>query len=178
MKHRTRLTALLSVSPLLLLSAVLLFTGCPREPAADGFYDLLVIDTFHSGGGGTSDILLILYDAQGNELETGTASPNINHTGYSRIDYQDGLNAGTYYIRVENPSGSGQIFYGIWVVDYDPGSDFPDLGEEFESVDNDDYAPGNIPDNPVPIQLGEANAQSRAINPIATDVDWFKLVLP
>ena len=182
MKHRTRLTALVSVSPFLLLSAVLLFTGCPREPAAEGFYDHLVIDTFAPGGGGSSDTFLILIDHTGNELATDSnGNPDqVNHLGYSRIDYLAGLSAGTYYIRVNNPTDTDQIYYGIRVVDYDPGASFPVLGDVPEDDGgSDDPVDGNgVPLNPVLITLGEAGAQSRAIFPRATDIDWFKLVLP
>ena len=172
-------------------------TEDPRDPEQSAIaapaYPRLVIDTFAPKGGGTSNTFLTLIDHAGNVLATDDdGNPDqVNHNGYSRIDYQEGLAAGTYYIEVKVvpwPAGhpseftrdGSSPFYGIRVVDHDPGEKFPELDEERENDGGSDDAvgPDGVPLNPVPIDLGEAGARSRAISPIETDVDWFVLVLP
>jgi hypothetical protein len=157
-----------------------LVAGCCQDPVT--IYDRLVIDTFYPDGGDLSDTYLILIDASGNVLaQDDNGNPDqTTHDGYSRIDYTAGLPAGTYYVRVNNDTGTGSPYYGIRAVDYDPGLSFPVLGtvNENDGLSDDSVGGNGVPTNPVPLSLGEAGAQSRAILPILLDKDWFELVLP
>jgi len=142
-------------------------------------YQLIVIDTFHTGGGGYNDTFLTLVDALGTTLATDdNGNPDqADHLGFSRITYTGGLASGTYYIKLNNPTGNGDGYYVIRVLTTDPGSTFPTVAKVDETTDTDDAVDGNgIPLNPVSITLGQVI--SRRLDPVATDVDWFKLVLP
>jgi hypothetical protein len=151
----------------------------------------IVIDTFPAGYN-QNDTYLTLIDAGGTVLaqddngfpEQGT------YVGFSRIDVSGGLAGGTYYIKVHKPTELGNPNYGIRVLDYDPGEDFPVVVATDEDETSwpppprDDPVDVNgVPTNPWPIALGDANAQSRAIFAAPApeelnDIDWFELVIP
>jgi hypothetical protein len=165
----------------LFLFLPLLFPGCqldPDDPNPD--YPRIVIDTFTPPAFDENDTYLTLIDADGNVVaEDDNGNPDqTNHKGCSRIDYQGGLASGTYYIKVYNPTATGNPNYGIRVLDYDPGASFPDIAPANEDDGgSDDGVDGNgIPTSPVSIDLEEV--LSRSIFPELTDVDWFELVLP
>ncbi len=162
--------------PLLVLLLLALFS-CPNEASTSIIYDRIVIDTFYPNGAGWTDTQLTLIDSGGNTLAADDdGNPDITHSEYSRID-QAGLSAGTYYIKVSSSSGQGSGYYGLRVLDRILDT-FPDLGSTTsEPSDSDDAVDGNgVPTNPVPIALEQVI--SRRLDPIATDNDWFELVLP
>ena len=107
-----------------LLSAVL-FTACKMSPD----YPQIVVDTFTANNTNESNTYLTLIDSEGNVIaEDDDGNPDqVNHNGCSRINYQGGLPAGIYYIKVQHPSEATVTspYYGIRVLDYDPGSSFP-----------------------------------------------------
>jgi len=160
---------------ILFLLLPLLFFGCKTE----SFYPQIVIDTFTSENYSESDTYLTLYDSVGSMIdEDDNGNPDqVNHKNCSRIDYQGGLYGGTYYIKVENRTSTGNPNYNLRILDYDPGISFPTLPEANENDGNsDDGDVGNVPTNPVSIELGEV--LSRTTFPFGGDVDWFVLVLP
>ena len=158
------------------LFILLLAFGCRQDGPV--VYDRLVIDTFAPPGGLVSDTYLMLYDGSGSLLaENDNGNPDqTTHDGYSRIDYSAGLPAGTYFVRVNNDSGTGSPYYAIRALDYYPGSTFPKVATDNDTGDSDGVVVGGIPTDPVPLSLGEI--KSRAIDPVGTDVDWFELILP
>lgn len=163
------------ILPLLVLFLLALFS-CPNQGST--IYDQIVIDTFHPDGGGWTDTQLTLIDSGGNTLATNDDGNPAQgtHIEYSRIDQAD-LSAGTYYIKVSSSTGLGDGYYGLRVLTYDPGSTFPTPGSQLEAGDTDDAVDGNgVPTNPVSIALEQVI--SRRLDPLATDDDWFKLVLP
>jgi hypothetical protein len=153
----------------------------PSGPAVPPAVPYLVIDTFYPNGGGLSDTQLLLIDAVGTVLaedDDGNPLQGI-HDGYSRIELPGGLPAGVYCVRVINDSGTGSPYYAIRVLDFDPGTSFPTLSTTNEKDGGSDDAVDalGVPINPVPIQLGDAGALSRAVFPVVTDVDWVEFVL-
>ena len=161
---------------ILFLLLPLLFFGCKTE----SFYPQIVIDTVTDfPAHNENDTYIILYDASGNLIaEDDDSNPDqTNHKGCSRINYTGGLSSGTYYIKVNNPTATGNPNYGIRVLDYDPGASLPSItGANENDGYSDDNAVGNVPTNPVPIYLDDV--LSRSIFPLIDDVDWFVLVLP
>jgi hypothetical protein len=139
---------------------------------------LIVIDTFHPGLGGYNDTFLTLVDATGTVLATDDNGNPLqgSHLGFSRITYTTGLGPGTYFIKLNNPNGVGDGYYVIRVLTADPGTSFPVVAAVDEQTDGDDAVDTNgIPQNPVVITLGQVI--SRRLYPVASDVDWFQLVL-
>ena len=157
---------------------VLLSQGCKIDPIpADP--SVLVIETFDPASFSENDTYLTLTDASGNVIaEDDNGNPDqINHKGCSRITIQGGLPSGTYYISVRNPSGRPNPNYGIRVLDFDPGVDYPTLApanedESLVFLDND--VSGNKT-TPVRIETGQILNRSTFPN---SDVDWFELVIP
>jgi hypothetical protein len=150
-------------------------------------YTRIVIDTFAPSGGGTSDTILWLIDGSGSFLaEDENGNPDQQtHDGYSRIGVEQlpgGLPAGTYYVRVTNPTATGSMYYGIRVANYDPGDSFPILGNTSENDgESDDFvdAATGVPTNPLEIEgFGDDYALSRALFPVAIDVDWMFFEVP
>jgi len=144
-------------------------------------YDRLVIDTFMPTGFFQNDTFLTLIDSAGNLIaQDDNSNPDqVNHQFCSRIDYQNGLLSGTYYIKVHKPTDVGSLQYCIRVLE--SIESFPATAPVNEAPDTDGVVDGNgVPIAPVAITLGQVI--SRAINPEppdpAADVDWFKLVLP
>ena len=152
-----------------------LFLGC------DKYYDI-VIDTFTANNTNESNTYLTLIDSGGNLIaEDDDGNPDqTNHSLCSRIS-QGGMSSGIYYIKVEHPTEAvaTSAYYGIRVVDYDPGSSFPVFaGTNETDGGSDDAVDGSgVPLNPVSIDLDQV-ITTRAIFPQDTDVDWFELVLP
>ena len=165
---------------ILLLLGCLLAAGCKPDPVPIAV-DRLVIDTFSPNNSATNDTFLTLIDADGTVLATDDdSSPQGGGSwGFSRIDYTAGLPAGTYYITANKDSTNGGIYYAIRVLDY-VNDIFPVPG--LLGVDDeppyDDAVTGGVPTDPVPITLGDGGVQSRQLNPEATDVDWFELIIP
>ena len=153
----------------------LLLLGCNQDPGPS----FIVIDTFTAPAFNASDTYLTLNDSSGNLIaEDDDGNPDqTNHQGCSRIVIVGGLASGIYYIKVHNPTGTGNPNYGIRVLDYDPGASFPSItAANDDDLGVDDGDVGGVPSAPVPINLGQV--LSSTIFPIATDVDWFELVLP
>jgi hypothetical protein len=151
-------------------------------PAVVPAVTYLVIDTFYPDGGGLSDTYVRLLDGSGALLaEDDDGNPlQSTHDGYSRIEVPGGLPAGTYYVRITNDSGTGSPYYGIRILDYDdPEATFPTLATVNENDGGSDDAmdANGLPIAPVEILLGDDEAQSRAVFPVVTDVDWFSFVL-
>jgi hypothetical protein len=161
----------------LLIPLVLIISCNSSMDSGDSGSDFLVIDTFNPSGGGSSDIFLTLIDDVPNVLATDDdGNPDqVTHDGYARITYSTPLPAGTYYVKVHKDTTTGGAFYGIRILEYDPGSSFPTPGADPDASDSDDLTSGGIPTNPVPINIDEV--KSRAINP-DTDEDWFIFILP
>ena len=166
---------------LFLPSIIFFATSCvnPDSTANPLAYPLVVIDTFHPGAGGWNDTFLTLVDASGTVLATDDNGNPVqaNNLGFSRITYTDGLAAGDYYIQINNKSGLGDGYYVIRVLTTDPGATFPTVAAVDEQTDTDDQVDtSGIPTQPVVIVLDQV--VSRRLFPVATDVDWFQLVLP
>ena len=166
----------------LFLVLTLLLLGCKQDPLLPD-YPRIVIDTFVPSAFNENNTYLTLIDAGGNMIaEDDDGNPDqTNHKSCSRIDYQGGLSSGTYYIKVHKPTAAGNPNYGIQVHTNDPGASFPAItpANEDETVPVDDAVDGNgVPTAPVTILLGPGQEVSRSIFPVATDVDWFELVLP
>jgi hypothetical protein len=154
------------------------FSACKSDPGPD----LVVIDTFTAPAYNASDTYLLLNDSGGSLIdEDDNGNPDqTNHQGCSRIVITGGLPSGTYYIRVNNPTGTGNANYGIRVLDYDPGVSFPVItpaNDNDGGVDDNDV--GGVPTAPVSINLGQVISSSiYPLTPLPGDVDWYKLVLP
>ena len=160
---------------ILFLLVPLMISGCKSDPGPD----LIVIDTFTAPAFNANDTYLTLNDSGGSLItEDDNGNPDqTNHQDCARIVGTGGLPSGTYYIKVNNPTGTGNPNYGIRVLDYDPGVSFPSItaaNNNDGGVDDGDV--GGVPTAPVSISLGQVISSS--VFPIATDVDWYELVLP
>ncbi len=173
----------------LLIFIVAVFISCPNEADETNVYERIVIDTYEPlGGFGAipqqvpTDTYLTLFNDSGSMLvEDNDSTPYTDdHIGSAHIYYTDGLISGTYYIRVTSGFGSG--FYAIRVLSLNKGAALPDpiyFGSHSDdsAYELDDASSGNIPDNPIDIELGNDKALNRKLNS-DTDIDWMKLVLP
>lgn len=155
------------------------------EPAAF----LLVIETFTPAAFNENDTYLTLFrverDADDNVIsssiiaEDNNGNPDrTNNRGCSRITLTEALELGDYYIKVHKPTPAGNPNYGLRIVDFDPGTSFPDIVPANEIGDSDTVdevvesgITRLIPDNPKTIALGDV--VSRSIFPEETDIDCF-----
>jgi hypothetical protein len=162
-----------SLRPLLLLLALLAACGGENSPT---LYDRIVIESFRPQEfGATIDTYLELRDQDGTEIAS-----DENGLNFALIDYQGGLSAGLYYIRVSSSTDSiGE--YAVRVITEDETMvPYP----PFFSVPSDDYEADDpssdsfpLDGDPVVITLGSDNRVGRRLD-AAGDVDWLKLSLP
>ncbi|MBA7567831.1 hypothetical protein ES708_09549 [subsurface metagenome] len=171
-------------------------------------YPRIVIDTYYPDADHYVDTYIDLFDSKGDpdiddypwtdDVGDAIASDNNGNkdpgqTYMSRIDYQEGLPSGTYYIRVranvENTAG----WYAIRALSLNIGESLP----AYEYPQTPPALPDNTPDGEeddddqnanwvmiksVPIELGSDKFIIRSIdydlNDLKGDVDWFELILP
>lgn len=184
---------------LLFLSSLAL-SACCQAPT---IYPRIIIDTYNATSGpGSVNTFVSLFGSAGdptldtnptlwnNDTDPYTvdAPPlsiaenrggNPNDSTFARIDYQDGLEAGTYYLRVRAAVSTASGPYAIRVL-LAPDEDYASWLFLSYAVNPDGYEPddapksGGVPSNPVPIGVGEKVNRCLA----AGDVDWFVLTLP
>jgi hypothetical protein len=161
---------------LLLLILEVLFINCGGGEHSPNIYDRIVIESFYpSDAGPTIDTYLELYDKDGNLIAFDDSS-----FLFATIDYQAGLPAGLYYIRVNSDTGAiGE--YAIRVITEDKSSVPypPDFSVPTDDYEIDDPSSDTFPldGDPVVITLGSDNRVGRILD-VAGDVDWFQLSLP
>jgi hypothetical protein len=159
-----------------------LLLSCSRDASGPTGYERIVIDSYKSASYvGDPEIDLFLYDDSGNELAKD------DYNGAGSIDtHTEGLvlDPGVYYIKVDDTYAAYTGPYALRVLSLAVGDSLP-AAEDPNSIpddsgnESDDSAPGNIPDNPVDIPLGNSNWVNRYLDSATGDVaDWFKLVLP
>jgi hypothetical protein len=190
------------------LSALALGTlfvlSCPQppDPPTPTTYERIVIETFPSMLGNTTDTCVELFgsggdpDADdpwaGNDTADAIAydDNSSTHTWYSYIDYQEGLTSGTYYIRVRGKTIDTTGPYAIRALSLAleeslPAYDYPNVlavPDPYEDDDSPVYSEG-VPTNPLLLELGASKRLNRWLDytagpPEEGDVDWFELVLP
>ena len=177
----------IGVAALLLVGVISIFS-CPT--AQGPAYERIVIETYrYKEGTANVDTYLRLYDAAGTLLAENndiTASDL-----FSRIDYQAGLQPGTYYIEI-NSEATPFPNLGPYVVralslklgDALPAYDYPGVIASEPWPDSDDVSVNNIPVTPKSISLGVSNWLNRYLTTLPDhvgepyDVDWCELVLP
>jgi hypothetical protein len=158
--------------PLLLLLALLAACGGENSPTS---YDRIVIESFRPAEfGATVDTDLELRDQDGTEIASH------ENSAFAFIDYQGGLSAGIYYIRVSSSTDSiGE--YAIRVITEDMASvPYPlYFTVPSDAYEGDDPSSDSFPldGDPVVITLGSDNRVGRRMD-AAGDVDWLKLSLP
>lgn len=165
------------------LSAVL--AGCPNPEGPKPIVcERLVIDTFPPiTGTAATDTTLRLYDDRGRELAFDDNNPNVpfDYQPSARIDYTEGLPAGTYYVKVYSAIGNPGDYVvrvlDLALTDSLPAYELPEKPSTEGYPDGDDEAVGNVPVNPLDIDFGNANQRNRNLWDEA-DVDWLRIVIP
>jgi hypothetical protein len=168
---------------------VLTLVGCKGTESDPNIYDRLYIQTFDPKDFldelvGNANTSITLYDSVGNLIATENSSPAPPNGGVEEtIDYTVGLEAGTYYVRIAEASGSDGE-YGIRVLTPAPAAT-PAAPSFFTDpaklVTNADYEPPDDSGNPwstgvaVPIPIDETGLYR--VLP-SGDVDHVKIVLP
>jgi hypothetical protein len=171
---------ILSFGGLILL---IMFTSCPSGP---NFYARVLIETFPFDSTASSmDTILTLYDSSGTQIAYDDDNPDVpfDHSFSARIDYENGLDPGIYYIKVTADGLPGVGPYVIRALSLAIGESVPAYsypgvpGDDSGIEPIDDTDSGNIPDNPINMGLGNANQKNRYMDS-ETDVDWLRLDLP
>jgi LruC domain-containing protein len=145
----------------------------------------IIIETFPSiEGSAATDTILTLYNKDGTELDSNTNNPNVpsTHQPSARLDYQNGLDPGVYYIRVSGIGAPGTGPYVIRALALAIGKTipayvYPGSASDDSAFEPDDATTGNIPDSPVDLGLGNANQKNRYLDSMGGDVDWLRLEL-
>jgi LruC domain-containing protein len=145
----------------------------------------IIIETFPSiEGAAATDTILTLYYMDGREPDSNTNNPDVPpaHQPSARLDYQNGLDPGIYYIRVSGIGAPGTGSYVIRALalaidETIPAYVYPGSASDDSDFEPDDATTGNIPDRPVDLFFGNANQRNRYLNSLGGDVDWLQLEL-